>query len=118
VPGIGPTTAAVLIAELPELGQLTRQKLAGLVGLAPYCDDSGPRRGRRVTWGGRASVRAALYMATLVATRHNPAIRAFYRRLCANGKPRKLALIAAMRKLLTILNAMVKHQRTWTATPA
>lgn len=118
VPGIGPTTAAVLIAELPELGQLTRQKLAGLVGVAPYCDDSGPRRGRRVIWGGRASVRAALYMATLVATRHNPVIRTFYRRLCANGKPRKVALVAAMRKLLTILNAMVKHQRTWSVEAA
>jgi len=113
VPGIGPTTAAVLIAQLPELGRLTRQQLAALVGVAPLNRDSGPRHGPRTIWGGRATVRGPLYMATLVATRYNPVIRAFYQRLRAAGKPAKVALIAAMRKLLTILNAMVKAQRPW-----
>lgn len=113
VPGIGPTTACTLIAELPELGHLTRQQIAALVGVAPLNRDSGPRRGPRVTWGGRASVRAPLYMATVVATRCNPLIRVFYLRLRAAGKPAKVALVAAMRKLLTILNAMVKAQRPW-----
>lgn len=114
VPGIGPTTAAVLIAELPELGRLTRQQVAALVGVAPLNADSGQHRGRRIIWGGRASVRSALSMATLVATRRNPLIRAFYQRLQAAGKPRKVALVAAMRKLLTILNAMLKAQQPWT----
>jgi transposase len=118
VPGIGPTTAATLIADLPELGDLTRQQLAALVGVAPFNHDSGAYRGVRITWGGRASVRAALYMATLVATRHNPAIRHFYQRLCAAGKPRKVALVAAMRKLLSILNAIIKHNRAWSDAPA
>jgi transposase len=113
VPGIGPTTAAVLIAHLPELGHLTRQQLAALVGVAPLNCDSGTRHGPRTIWGGRATVRGPLYMATLVATRYNPVIRAFYQRLRAAGKPAKVALIAAMRKLLTILNAMVKAQRPW-----
>lgn len=113
VPGIGPTTAAVLIAELPELGRLSRRQLAALVGVAPFNCDSGTHRGRRTTWGGRAPVRAALYMATLVATRHNPPIRLFYRRLLAAGKPRLIALVAAMRKLLTILNAIIKADRPW-----
>ena len=113
VPGIGPTTAATLIAELPELGCLTRQQIAALVGVAPLNRDSGPRQGPRTTWGGRATVRAPLYMATRVATRCNPIIRTFYQRLRAAGKPPKVALVAAMRKLLTILNAMVKAQRTW-----
>lgn len=114
VPGIGPTTAAVLIAELPELGHLTRRQLAALVGVAPFNHDSGAYRGIRITWGGRATVRGALYMATLVATRHNAVLRAFYQRLRAAGKPPKLALIATMRKLLTILNAIVKTARPWT----
>jgi transposase len=113
VPGIGPTTAAVLIAELPELGRLSRRQLAALVGVAPFNCDSGTHRGRRTTWGGRAPVRAALYMATLVATRHNPAIRTFYRRLLVAGKPRLVALVAAIRKLLTILNAIIKAARPW-----
>jgi transposase len=113
VPGIGPTTAATLIADLPELGRLTHRQMAALVGVAPLNRDSGTRQGRRVTWGGRATVRAPLFMATRVATRHNPVIRAFYRRLCAAGKPPKVALIAAMHKLLTILNAMVKANRPW-----
>jgi len=112
-PGIGPQTSARLLVSLPELGQLTGKQIAALVGVAPLNCDSGTRRRPRGTWGGRASVRATLYMATLVATRHNPVIKAFYRRLRAAGKPAKVALIAAMRKLLTILNAMLKHQRAW-----
>ncbi len=113
VPGIGPQTASLLITHLPELGQLTRQQIAALVGVAPLNRDSGTYRGRRSTWGGRAAVRAGLYMAALVAMRHNVVIRAFYQRLVTAGKPKKLALVAAMRKLLTILNAMVHHQRPW-----
>jgi transposase len=114
VPGIGPATSAVLIAELPELGQLSRHAVAALVGVAPLNRDSGARSGPRTIWGGRAPVRGALYMATVVATRYNPVIRAFYRRLVDAGKPRKVALIAAMRKLLSILNAILKAQRPWT----
>jgi transposase len=113
VPGVGPTTATALLVDLPELGRLTRQQIAALVGVAPLNCDSGAHRGRRMIWGGRAPVRAALYMATLVATRHNPVIRAFYQRLRLAGKPPKVALIAAMRKLLTILNAMMKAQCPW-----
>ena len=114
VPGIGPTTAAVLIADLPELGRLTRHQLAALVGVAPLNHDSGQHRGIRTIWGGRAPVRRALYMATLVATRYNPVIRAFYRHLLAAGKPKLVAVVASMRKLLTILNAMIKAQQPWT----
>jgi transposase len=113
VPGIGPTTAAVLIADLPELGRLTRQQLAALVGVAPLNHDSGHHHGIRTIWGGRAQVRCALYMATLVATRYNPVIRAFYHHLLAVGKPKRVALVASMRKLLTILNAMIKAQQPW-----
>jgi len=113
VPGIGPITSSMLIALLPELGALSRREIASLVGVAPLNRDSGQHRGRRVVWGGRAAVRAPLYMATLVATRCNPVIRAFYQRLRGTGKPPLVALIAAMRKLLTILNAMVKHQQSW-----
>lgn len=113
VPGIGPTTAAVLIAELPELGRLTRQQLAALVGVAPLNHDSGQSRGLRTIWGGRAKIRHALYMATLVASRFNPVIRAFYRRLLVAGKPKLVALVASMRKLLTILNAMIKSRQPW-----
>lgn len=115
VPGIGPATAFTLLAELPELGQLSRQKIAKLVGVAPLICDSGTMRGRRKVWGGRRSVRSALYMATLVAVRHNPSIKAFYDRLRKAGKKAKVALTACMRKLLTILNAMVKHQTPWRA---
>jgi transposase len=115
VPGIGPTTAIALLAEVPELGQLDRKQIAALVGVAPFPCDSGSLRGKRLVWGGRARVRTALYMATLVATRHNPLIRAFYQRLCAAGKPKKVALVACMRKLLTILNAMLRHQTSWAA---
>lgn len=113
VPGIGPTTSCTLIAFLPELGTLSRREIASLVGVAPLNRDSGQQRGRRVVWGGRAVVRGPLYMATLVAARHNPVIRAFYQRLRTAGKPPLVALVAAMRKLLTILNAMVKHHESW-----
>jgi transposase len=113
VPGIGPTTARTLLAELPELGRLDRRAIAALVGVAPFNCDSGQHRGRRRIWGGRASVRASLYMAALVASRHNPVLGAFYRRLRELGKPAKVALVAVMRKLLTILNAMIKHQSRW-----
>lgn len=118
VPGIGPTTAAILIAELPELGHLSRQQLGALVGVAPLNHDSGQYRGLRRIWGGRAQVRRALYMAALVATRYNPVIRAFYRHLLAAGKPKLVALVACMRKLLTILNAMIKAQQAWAPTHA
>ena len=113
VPGVGPVTAATLIAFLPELGRLSRRQIAALVGCAPFNRDSGAHRGKRTTWGGRATVRAPLYLATLTATRCNPVIRAFYCRLTDVGKHPKVALIAAMRKLLTILNAMLKHQQAW-----
>jgi transposase len=112
-PGIGPTTALALLAEVPELGQLDRKKIAALVGVAPFPCDSGKLRGKRIVWGGRARVRSALYMATVVAVHHNPVLRAFYLRLCAAGKPKKVALIAAMHKLLTILNAMLRHHTRW-----
>jgi transposase len=115
VPGIGPTTARTLLAELPELGRLDRRAIAALVGVAPFNCDSGAHRGRRHIWGGRPSVRATLYMAALVATRHNPILGAFYRRLRAAGKPAQVALVATMRKLLTMLNAMMKHQAHWHA---
>lgn len=113
VPGIGPITARMLIALLPELGALSRREIASLVGVAPLNRDSGQQRGRRAIWGGRAAVRAPLYMATVVATRRNPVIRAFYQRLRTAGKQPRVALVAAMRKLITILNAMVKHQTSW-----
>ncbi|HET8628892.1 MAG TPA: IS110 family transposase [Thermomicrobiales bacterium] len=113
VPGVGPVLATTLLAELPQLGSLTRQEVAALAGVAPLNRDSGTLRGKRAVWGGRAQVRGALYMAALVATRCNPAIRAFYARLCAAGKPKKVALTACMRKLLTILNAMLQHHTPW-----
>ena len=113
VPGVGSTTTLALLAELPELGQLNRQRIAALVGVAPLNDDSGKRQGRRFTWGGRAAMRSVLYMAALSAMRHNPVIRVFYQRLRANGKPFKVAIVACMRKLLTILNAMVKQHKPW-----
>ena len=108
--GIGPIASASLIADLPELGHLSRRAIAALVGVAPFANDSGRHRGRRRIAGGRFELRRALYMATLTATRHNPAIRAFYQRLLAAGKLKKVALIACMRKLLTILNAMAKNR--------
>lgn len=113
VPGIGPITARTLLAELPELGHLDRRQIASLVGLAPFARDSGQQRGYRQIAGGRTSVRASLYMAALVASRRNPPLAAFYQRLRTHGKPAKVALVAVMRKLLTILNAMLKHQEPW-----
>ena len=113
VPGIGRVVSITLLADLPELGTLSRHQSAALVGVAPLNRDSGRFRGKRTVWGGRARVRAALYMAALTATRYNPIIKAFYHRLCGAGKARKVALTACMRKLLIILNSMVKHQQTW-----
>lgn len=112
-PGVGPVVTTTLLANLPELGTLTAKQIAALVGVAPFNRDSGTLRGTRTVWGGRAQVRAVLYMGTLVATRFNPVIRAFYQRLCAAGKPKKVALTACMRKLLIILNAMLKHRTPW-----
>lgn len=113
VPGVGPVLATTLLVDLPELGQLNRRQIAALVGVAPLNRDSGCYRGRRGVWGGRAPVRAVLYMATLTATRYNPVIRAFFERLVAAGKPKKVALVACMRKLLTILNAMLARRTAW-----
>lgn len=113
VPGIGPVSACTLLAELPELGRASRHEIAALTGVAPINRDSGRYRGKRKIQGGRVEVRAPLYMATLVAIRHNPVIRTFYRRLRAAGKPAKVALVACMRKLLTMLNAMLRDGRAW-----
>lgn len=113
VPGVGPASVAVLVAELPELGQLDRRRISALVGVAPLNRDSGQMRGQRTIWGGRADVRRTLYMAALVATRHNPVLRVFYERLLAAGKPKKVALVAAMRKLLGMLNAIAKRRSSW-----
>lgn len=112
-PGVGPVTTYTLVAELPELGLLNRKQIAALVGVAPLNNDSGQHRGRRTVWGGRAAVRSTLYMATLSAVRHNPVIKRFYDRLVQAGKPKKVALTAALRKLLTILNVMVKNNSFW-----
>ncbi len=113
VPGVGPVVTATLIARLPELGSLNRKEIALLVGVAPLNRDSGTMRGKRRVWGGRKALRTALYMASVVGIQHNPVLRAFYQRLCAAGKPKKVALTACMRKLLTILNVMVRDHRTW-----
>ena len=113
VPGIGPVTARTLIAELPELGRLDRRKLAALVGVAPFNRDSGTWRGHRIIGGGRTSVRNALYMAALVATRYNPLVKTNYQRLVARGRPKKVAIIACLRQLLTILNAIVRDAKPW-----
>jgi transposase len=112
-PGVGPVLSRTLISQLPELGDLKRKEIAALVGVAPFNRDSGTWRGRRTIWGGRATVRAVLYMSTLVATRHNPVIHEFYERLLDAGKATKVAMTACMRKLLRILNAMVKNQQRW-----
>jgi transposase len=117
VPGVGLITALTLLAELPELGRLSEKRIAALVGVAPMNRDSGRKRGARRTSGGRSSVRKVLYMAALTATTHNPAIRTFYKRLRAAGKPAKVALTACMRKLLTILNAITKTGRSWEPRP-
>ncbi len=113
VPGVGPTLARTLLADVPELGTLDRKQIAALIGVAPLNWDSGSYRGRRTTWGGRSKVRAVLYMAALVASQHNPTLKSFYQRLVAAGKAKKLALVAVMRKLLTILNAIVRDQTPW-----
>ena len=117
MPGIGPVVSVTLLADLPELGTLDRKQVAALVGLAPLNRDSGTLRGKRTIWGGRATVRAALYMAALVGSRRNPVLSVLYTRLLAAGKPKKVALTACMRKLLTILNALLKRRTRW-APPA
>lgn len=111
--GVGPATSFTLLSKLPELGTVNRKEIAGLAGVAPFNRDSGKWRGKRTTWGGRASVRSVLYMAALSASQHNPVIRAFYERLLEAGKPKKVALTACMRKLLVILNAMLKNGTLW-----
>lgn len=113
VPGVGPCLSATIIGSLPEIGTLNRRQIAALVGVAPLNRDSGRYQGRRSTWGGRSKVRTVLYMATLVATRFNPVISRFYKRLCAAGKSKKVALTACMRKLVVILNSMLNHQTSW-----
>jgi transposase len=114
VPGVGPVVSATLTAMLPELGKLNRREIAALVGVAPLNDDSGGRVGKRTTWGGRAGIRAVLFMAALTASRHNPTLAAFHSRLLARGKPALVALVATARKLLTILNSLLKTRRPWT----
>ena len=113
VPGVGQVTTLTLLATLPELGQLSRHQIAALVGVAPMNRDSGTMRGKRMVWGGRTPIRTVLYIATLVGLKHNPVLRAFYERLRAAGKPFKVAATACMRKLLTILNAMLHQNRRW-----
>jgi transposase len=113
VPGVGDIVSRTLIADLPELGSLDRKQIAALVGVAPLNRDSGKMRGKRMIWGGRAKVRSTLYMAALVASRHNPVLAAFYQRLISAGKAKKLAITAVMRKLLTILNAILRDRRPW-----
>ncbi len=113
VPGVGRVLSRTLLAELPELGEITHRRLCALVGVAPFNRDSGQRSGKREAWGGRAPVRAVLYMSALVATRHNPHIKEFYERLLSAGKPKKVALVACMRKLLTILNALMRDRANW-----
>jgi transposase len=113
VPGVGPVLASTLLAGVPELGTLTHKRVAALVGVAPLNRDSGTLRGHRSVWGGRAEVRGALYMGALVAARRNPVVKEFYERLLAAGKPKKVALVACMRKLLSILNAVLKHRTPW-----
>ena len=117
VPSLGTATAALLVSELPELGTLNRQQIARLVGVAPTNRDSGTLRGKRITGGGRVQIRNALYMPTVVALKHNPAIKAFDQRLVQNGKPQMVVLIAAMRKLLTILNVIIQNQQSWNFQP-
>jgi transposase len=113
VPGVGRVLSRTLLAELPELGTISHRRLCALVGVAPFNRDSGQRSGKREAWGGRAPVRTVLYMSALVATRHNPHIKEFYERLLSAGKPKKVALVACMRKLLTILNALMRDRANW-----
>jgi transposase len=115
VKGVGPVLSRTLLAELPELGRLSRQEISKLVGVAPLNNDSGKYKGKRSCWGGRASVRGPLYMATLAATRYNPVIKEFYERLIAKGKAKKVAIVACMRKMLITLNAIVKSNKPWDA---
>jgi transposase len=117
-PGVGRITAAILLSDLPELGKLNRKKVAALVGVAPFNRDSGRKSGKRQVKGGRTAVRAVLYMATVCAVRFNPILKDFYSRLLQHGKPKKVALVACMRKLLTFLNAMIRDSRTWTPSPS
>lgn len=116
VPGVGPVLARTLLAELPELGTLDHRRLSALVGVAPFNRDSGTFKGKREVWGGRAPVRAALYMGALVAVRHNPILKEFYEKLLSAGKPKKVALVACMRKLLSILNAVMRDRAPWRPT--
>lgn len=116
IKGVGPVVAADMIADLPELGSLSGKEISALVGVAPYNCDSGKLRGKRTTWGGRASVRCALFMAALTAIRYNPQIKAFYQRLCEAGKQKKVAIVACMHKLLLVMNSMLKHNQLWKAT--
>ena len=118
VKGVGPATCAILLSDLPELGHLNRKKIAALVGVAPFNNDRGPRRGKRRIKGGRAAVRKILYMATIASLRSNPVIQAFYRRLLDKGKEKKVAIVACMRKLLTILNAMIRDMQPWRTSPS
>jgi transposase len=113
IPGVGKVLSATLLAGMPELGRLNRRKIAALVGVAPYNRDSGSMRGKRIVWAGRAHIRAALYMAALVASRHNPIIKELYLRLLAHGKAKKVALVACMRKLITIMNCMLRCKKAW-----
>jgi transposase len=113
IPGVGKVLSATILAELPELGKLNRRQIAALVGVAPFNRDSGRMRGKRTIWGGRATIRRVLYMATLASTRHNPVIGEFYQRLVKRGKAKKVALVACMRRLLTIMNAILKHGKAW-----
>ena len=115
VPGVGEQLSLALLSQLPELGTLSRRQIAALVGVAPFNHDSGMMRGKRQIWGGRARLRAVLYMGAMVASRFNPVIRDFYQRLLAAGKPKKVALTACMRKLLVILNSMLKRRSHWCA---
>lgn len=113
VPGIGPVVSASILSELHEIGKISHKKISSLVGVAPFNKDSGMMRGKRKIAGGRSQIRSKLYMATLVATKYNPVIKNFYERLLSKGKPKKVALTACMRKLLTIINAMIKNNTRW-----
>lgn len=113
IKGVGPIVALTLMADLPELGALSNKEISALVGVAPFCRDSGAMKGKRTIWGGRAQVRSMLYMAALSASNHNEPIKAFYKRLISNGKPKKTALVACMRKLLIIANSMIKNNEDW-----
>ena len=118
IPGVGPVLSTTLLADVPELGTLNHKQLAALIGVAPLNRDSGQSRGQRRVWGGRAKVRTVLYMATFVAVHHNPVLKALYERLLGAGKHRQVALVACMRKLLRICNAIIAHETAWRSQPA